>query len=125
MFGGRRFESCRASHFLKAVTFEQICDHAQNVANSYSLPGDISRLTGVPAHRIEEILRDQMIKPVDDKCGECEETVHIAARQQLFWYPNPSGKVVAVGKKKVAADHPGAWKRVCGTCLNQLRPQAR
>jgi hypothetical protein len=106
------------------VTFESLCDSAQRIANSYSLPGDISRLTGVPAHRIEEILRDQMINPVDDKCGECKEPVPLTARQQIFWYPNPSGKVVVANRKKVAADSPGVWKRVCGTCLNQLRPQA-
>lgn len=107
------------------VSFERICDSAQRIATSYRLPGDISRLTGVPAHRIEEILRNQMINPVDDNCGECKAAVPLNARQQVFWYPNSSGKVVMVGKKKLDADIPGVWKRVCGPCLLSLRPETR
>jgi hypothetical protein len=66
-----------------------------------------------------------MIRPVDDNCGECKEPVKRDARQQVFFYPSSGQKVVKLTVKKLAANCPGVWRRVCGPCLLKLRPETR
>lgn len=94
------------------MTFERLCDLSQRIANSHNLPGDVSRLTGLPEHRVEEILC-VMIKPVDNNCGECKAPVGLSERQQIFPYP-PEKRGQAL-----------IWKRVCGSCLQKIRPTLR
>jgi hypothetical protein len=65
------------------------------------------------------------MKPVDDNCGECDKPVHVAVRQQIFFYPSSGEKIVKLAQKKLTADSPGVWRRVCGPCLLKLRPETR